>query len=32
MVDVSQLVIEKDKSVVGIFADNSVTDHDGNSI
>ncbi len=30
MVDVSQLVIEKDKSVVGIFADNSVTDHDGN--
>ncbi len=30
MIDVSQLVIEKDKSVVGIFADNSVTDHDGN--
>ncbi len=30
MVDVSQLVLEKDKSVVGIFADNSVTDHDGN--
>ncbi len=30
MIDLSQLVLEKDKSVVGIFADNSVTDHDGN--
>jgi len=30
MVDVSQLVLEKDKSVIGIFADNSVIDHDGN--
>ncbi len=30
MVDVSQLVLLKDKSVIGIFADNSVTDHDGN--
>ena len=30
MVDLSQLVLEKDKSVIGIFADNSVTDHDGN--
>ena len=30
MVDLSQLVLEKDKSVIGLFADNSVTDHDGN--
>jgi len=30
MVDVSQLVIEKDKSVVGVFADNVVVDYDGN--
>jgi len=30
MVDLSQLVLEKDKSVIGIFADNSVIDHDGN--
>jgi len=30
MVDVSQLVIEKDKSVVGVFADIVVLDYDGN--
>jgi exosome complex component RRP42 len=30
MVDVSQLVIEKNKSVVGVFADNVVVDYDGN--
>ena len=30
MIDVSQLVIEKDKSVVGVFADNVVVDYDGN--
>jgi len=30
MVDLSQLVLEKDKSVIGIFADNSVIDYDGN--
>lgn len=30
MVDLSQLVIEKDKSVVGVFADNVVVDYDGN--
>jgi exosome complex component RRP42 len=30
MVDLSQLVLAKDKSVIGIFADNSVIDHDGN--
>ena len=30
MVDVSQLVLEKNKSVIAIFADNSVIDHDGN--
>ena len=30
MVDVSQLVIERDKSVVGVFADNVVVDYDGN--
>ncbi len=30
MVDVSQLVIEKNTSVVGVFADNTVVDYDGN--
>ncbi len=30
MIDLSQLVIEKDKSVVGIFADNVVVDYGGN--
>lgn len=30
MVDVSKLVIEKDVSVVGVFADNTVVDYDGN--
>ena len=30
MVDLKQLVLEKDKSVIGIFIDNSVTDYDGN--
>lgn len=30
MVDLSQLVIEQDKSVVGVFADNVVVDYDGN--
>lgn len=30
MVDLSQMVIEKDKSVVGVFADNVVVDYDGN--
>ena len=30
MVDVSQLVIERDVSVVGVFADNTVVDYDGN--
>ena len=30
MIDVSKLVIEKNKSVVGIFADNVVVDYDGN--
>ena len=30
MIDVSQLVIEQDKSVIGIFADNVVVDYDGN--
>ena len=30
MVDVSQLVIQKDKSVIGVFADNVVVDYDGN--
>ena len=30
MIDVSQLVIEQDKSVVGVFADNVVVDYDGN--
>ena len=30
MIDLSQLVIEKDKSVVGVFSDNSVIDYAGN--
>jgi len=30
MIDLSQFVLEKDKSVIGLFADNVVTDHDGN--
>jgi len=30
MVDLSQFVLEKDKSVIGLFADSVVTDHDGN--
>lgn len=30
MVDLSQMVIEKNKSVVGVFADNVVVDYDGN--
>jgi exosome complex component RRP42 len=30
MVDLTQLVLQKNKSVVGIFVDNSVTDYDGN--
>jgi exosome complex component RRP42 len=30
MLDMKQLVLEKDKSVIGIFCDNAVTDHDGN--
>ena len=30
MIDLSKLVIEKDKSVVGVFADNVVVDYDGN--
>lgn len=30
MVDLSQLVIERNKSVVGVFADNVVVDNDGN--
>lgn len=30
MIDMSQLVLEKNKSVIGIFSDNSVVDHDGN--
>ena len=30
MIDLSQLVIEKDKSVVGVFADNVVVDYGGN--
>jgi exosome complex component RRP42 len=30
MVDLSKMVLEKDKSVIGLFADNVVTDHDGN--
>ena len=30
MIDLTQLVIEKNKSVVGVFADNVVVDYDGN--
>lgn len=30
MIDLGQLVIEKDKSVIGVFADNTVVDYDGN--
>jgi exosome complex component RRP42 len=30
MIDLTKLVLEKNKSVVGIFVDNSVTDYDGN--
>jgi exosome complex component RRP42 len=30
MIDLSQMVLEEDKSVIGLFADNVVTDHDGN--
>ena len=30
MVDLSKLVLVENKSVIGIFADNSVIDHDGN--
>ena len=30
MIDLSQLVLEKDKSVIGIFADSSIIDYDGN--
>lgn len=30
MIDLKQLVLEKDKSVIGLFVDNSVTDYDGN--
>jgi exosome complex component RRP42 len=30
MIDMSQFVIKKNKSVVGIFADNTVLDYDGN--
>ena len=30
MIDVSRLVIEADKSVIGVFADNVVVDYDGN--
>ncbi len=30
MVDAGQLVIEKNKSVIGVFADNVVVDYDGN--
>lgn len=30
MVDLAQMVIQKDKSVVGVFADNVVVDYDGN--
>jgi len=30
MVDLSQMVLEQDKSVIGLFTDNVVTDHDGN--
>ena len=30
MLDMKQLVLEKNNSVIGIFCDNAVTDHDGN--
>ena len=30
MIDISDLVIEKNKSVIGVFADNVVVDYDGN--
>ncbi|MCY3853893.1 MAG: exosome complex protein Rrp42 [Thaumarchaeota archaeon] len=30
MIDLSKLVLEKDKSVIGIFVDNCITDYDGN--
>ena len=30
MLDMKQLVLEKNKSVIGVFCDNAVTDHDGN--
>ena len=30
MIDLSQLVLEQDKSVIGVFADNSVIDYGGN--
>ena len=30
MIDLSQCVLQQDKSVIGIFSDNVVTDHDGN--
>lgn len=30
MIDLSQLVLEKNKSVIAIFSDNSIIDHDGN--
>jgi len=30
MIDLSQFVLVKDKSVIGLFADSVVTDHDGN--
>ncbi|CDI05272.1 exosome complex protein Rrp42 [Candidatus Nitrosotenuis uzonensis] len=30
MIDLTKLVLEKNKSVIGLFVDNSVTDYDGN--
>ena len=30
MIDMKKLVLVQDKAVIGIFSDNSVTDHDGN--
>ena len=30
MIDLSQFVLEEDKSVIGLFADSVITDHDGN--
>ncbi len=30
MIDLTQLVLQKNKTVIGIFVDNSVTDYDGN--